>query len=133
METRVESFFAMGADQARSEFDAMCRVFFKKFEAYTPSAQMPGKEGGRRNSEDEQEQGKESRSGALKEGTPASSSELDLPRVRGAHGECGGAGKSGADIERKRPLSNFPQVDLRWKRMHSCEIYENYEWKWDEL
>ena len=116
METRVESVFAMGADQARSEFDA----------------QVPGK-GGRRNSEDEQEQGKASRAGALKEGTPASSSELDLPRVRGAHGECGGAGKSGADNERKRPLSNFPQVDLRWKRMHSCEIYENYEWKWDEL
>ena len=48
METRVESFFAMGADQARSDFDAMCRVFFKKFEAYTPSAQMPEKGGGRR-------------------------------------------------------------------------------------
>ena len=40
METRVESFFAVGADQARSEFDAMCQVFFKKFEVYTPSAQM---------------------------------------------------------------------------------------------
>ena len=43
METMVEQFFAMGADQARSEFDAMC-LFLKKFEAYAPHAQMPGKE-----------------------------------------------------------------------------------------
>ena len=84
METRVESFFAVGADQARSEFDAMCQVFFKKFEVYTPSAQMAGKGGGRRNSEDEQEQGKASQAGVMKEDTPASSLELDLPRVRGS-------------------------------------------------
>ena len=102
----------------------LCQVFFKKFEAKTPSSQMPGKGGGRRNSEDEQEQGKASRAGAMKEGTPVSSLELDLPR--GAHGECGGAGKSGADNERKRPLSNSP-------KSHSNEIDENYEWKWDEL
>ena len=49
METRVEQFFAVGADQARFKFDAMCQVFFKKFEAYAPSAQIPGKERGRRN------------------------------------------------------------------------------------
>ena len=54
METMVEQFFSMGADQARSKFDAMCQIFFKKFEASTPLAQMPGKEGGRRNSDDEQ-------------------------------------------------------------------------------
>ena len=58
METTVEQFFAMGADQARSKFDAMCQIFFKKFEASTPPSKMPGKGGGRRNSEDEQEQGK---------------------------------------------------------------------------
>ena len=56
----MEQFFAVGADQARFKFDAMCQVFFKKFEAFSPSAQMPGK-GGRRNSEDEQEQGKASK------------------------------------------------------------------------
>ena len=62
---------------------------------------MPG-EGRRRNSEDEQEQGKTSQqlalatSGGFNEGTPASGMELDLPRVRGAHGEGGGAGSSGA-------------------------------------
>ena len=88
METMVEQFFAMGADQARSKFDAMCQVFLKKFEAYAPHAQMPGK-GGRRNSEDEQEQDKASQQLALSassgcsEGTPASSLELDLPRVLG--------------------------------------------------
>ena len=43
------------------------------------------------------------------EGTPASSLELDLPSVRDALGEGGGAGKSGkAKAERKRPLSNSP-------------------------
>ena len=68
---------------------------------------MPGKGGGRRNSEDEQEQGKASQQLAVSvsgwnEGTPAGSLELDLPRVRGALGECGGAGKS------KRSLSNSP-------------------------
>ena len=53
-------------------------------------------------SEDEQDQDKASQQLALSassgsnEGTPASSSQLDLPRVRGALGECGGAGKSGA-------------------------------------
>ena len=55
METVVEQFFAAVADQARSKFDASCQVFFEKFEAETPSAQMPGREGGRGNSEDEQE------------------------------------------------------------------------------
>ena len=99
METMVEQFFALGADQARSKFEAMCQVSFKKFEACAPPAQMPGKGGGRRNSEDEQEQDKASQQFALSassgsnEGTPASSSELDLPRLRGALGECGG--KSG--------------------------------------
>ena len=33
--------FALGADQSRSEFDAMCQVFFQKFEVYTFCAQMP--------------------------------------------------------------------------------------------
>ena len=116
VETMVEQFFAMGADQARCKFDAMCEVFFEKFEAYNPSAQMPGKGGGRRNSEDEQEQGKASQqlalsaSGGLNEGTPASGLELDLPRVRGALGECGGAGKSGTvKDEPKRHPSNSPK------------------------
>ena len=60
MVTMVEQFFAMGAYQARSKFHAVCQVIFKKFEAKSPSAQMPGREEGRRNSEDEQEQGKAS-------------------------------------------------------------------------
>ena len=34
-----------------------------------------------------------SASSGRNEGTPASSLELDLPRVQGAFGECGGAGK----------------------------------------
>ena len=49
---------------------------------------MPGREEGRRNSEDEQEQGKTSQQlvlpapGGFNEGTPASSMELDLLHVR---------------------------------------------------
>ena len=46
--------------------------------------------------------------GGFNEGTPASCMELGLPRVRCAHGECGGAGNSGAANERKRTLSNSP-------------------------
>ena len=113
METMVEQLFAMGPDQANSKFDAVWQVFFKKFEAFTPSAQMPGKGGGRRNGEDEKERHKASQqlvlspSGGCSEGTPESSLELDLPRVRSALGECGGAGKSGAaKDERKRPLED---------------------------
>ena len=113
METMVEQLFAVGADQARSKFDAVCQVFFKKFEACTPSAEEEGTGGGRRNSEDEQKQGKASQQlvlpapGGCKEGTPASCMGLELPR-RGAHGECGDARNSGAENERKIPLSNSP-------------------------
>ena len=59
---------------------------------------MPGGGGGRKDSENEQEQGKASQqlalsaSGGFSESTSARSVELDLPRVRAVHGECGGAG-----------------------------------------
>ena len=44
-----------------------------------------------------------------RQATAAGSLELEIPRVRGALGEYGGAGKSGtAKDERKRPLSNSP-------------------------
>ena len=47
---------------------------------------------------------------------PASSLELDLPLVRGALGEYGGAEKSGTvKDERKRLLSNS-QVDVPWRK-----------------
>ena len=59
----------------------------------------------------------------INEGTPASSLELDLPRVRGALGECGGAGKK---VHQGIAEEVYPtlQLDLRWKKMH---CYENYE------
>ena len=72
---------------------------------------MSGREEGRRNSEDGQEQDKAisshqlalSASSGCNEGTPASCLELDLLLVRGALGECVGAGKSGtAKDDRKR-------------------------------
>ena len=60
--------------------------------------QMPGGEEGRRDNKNEQEQGRTSQllvllaPGGFNEGTPVGGMELDLPRVRGAHSECGGAG-----------------------------------------
>ena len=46
--------------------------------------------------------------GGFNEGTPASLVELHLPRFRGAHGEGGGAGNSGAANDRKRTSSSSP-------------------------
>ena len=74
--------------------------------------QMPGGEEGRKDSENEHEQGRTSQqlalsaSGGFSEGTSASNMELDLPRVRGAHDGCGDAGNSGTAQDRKRSLSN---------------------------
>ena len=53
----MEHIFAMGTDQARPRFEAMCQMFFKRFETPTPPAQVPGKEEeGREDNEEEQEQ-----------------------------------------------------------------------------
>ena len=46
--------------------------------------------------------------GGFNEGTPASLMELHFPRFRGAHGEGGGAGNSGAANDRKRTSSSSP-------------------------
>ena len=99
------------------QFMALVRieVFVQRLhrEMGTAQGQMPGREEGGRNSEAEQAQVKVSQqlassaSSGCNEGTPASSLELDLPRVRGAFGECGGVGKSNtAKDERKGLLSN---------------------------
>ena len=139
METMVDQFFAMGADQARSKFDALCQVYIPlllhggrvatgygigsesngglgpKSPKRNGKEQMPGKGGGRRNGEDEREQGNASQqlalsaSGGCNEGTSANSLELYLPRVRGALGDCEGAGKPGTARDRKRSLSNSPR------------------------
>ena len=42
----MKHIFAMGTDQARSKFDALCQMFFKKFETFAPTVQMPGREEG---------------------------------------------------------------------------------------
>ena len=47
-ETMVEQNFALGVDQARRSFVAMCQIFFKRLG--TPPAQMRGKEEGRKES-----------------------------------------------------------------------------------
>ena len=76
---------------------------------------MPGREEGRRNSEHEQEQDEASQqlvssaSGGCNEGTPASSSELDLLRVRGALGERGGAGNR-LYIKKRQVLQRMTEI-----------------------
>ena len=41
LETVVEQIFAMGTDQARSKFNAMCQVFFKRFETFALLRRCP--------------------------------------------------------------------------------------------
>ena len=102
--------------------DRVEAVFRRFRERGAAQGQMPGREEGSRNSEDKQEQGKGSQQlvlpaqGGIIEDTPASSMELDLPRVRGAHVECGGVGSSGTAKNRKK------------KRPH----WRTCEWKWDK-
>ena len=97
----MEQMFAFGACQARRRFEAVCHVKTRE--------QMPGKEG-RKDSVEEPEQWKTSQQlvlpapGGYNEGTPTSLAGLDLIRIRGAHGECGGAGDLGAANDRKRTL-----------------------------
>ena len=124
---KPEQIFALGADHARSKFEVMCQISFGRIE--TPSAQMPGQGGGRRNSENEQEQCRTSQQLVLpaqsgfNESAPASSMELDLPRVRGVQGESGRA-----EIQAQK-MNPVPGVDVRWKRMLS---WGTCAWKWDE-
>ena len=96
----MEQVFATGTDQARSKFDALCQIFFRRFETPVPPAQMPGGGEGRRDSENEQEQGRAGQQlvlptpGGVNQVAPAGSLELDLPRVRGVPGETGKCRKS---------------------------------------
>ena len=83
----VEHIFAVGTDQAKSQFDALYQKILKRFETPTPPAQMPGREEGRRDSKNEQEQGRASQQllsfmpsmpGGVNQVAPASSLELFL-------------------------------------------------------
>ena len=93
----------MGSDQARSKFEAMCQILFRR-RIETPSAQMLGKEEGRRNSEDKQEQGKASQqlvlpaSSGFNEGTPASVWSL-IFLVFGVH--MGNAEEQGIQVQQR--------------------------------
>ena len=96
----------------RIKWRPCCKGCKEKREHFRRGCQK--REGARRNSENEQEQGRTSQQlvlpppGRFNEGTPASGMELDLPRVRGAHGEGNGAGSSGAEKERQSLLSISP-------------------------
>ena len=80
---------------------------------------MPGREEGRRDSEDEPEQDEASQQLALaassgcNEGAPASCLELDLPRVR-VHLV---SAEQGSQVpQRKQTLINVSQVDVPWRK-----------------
>ena len=47
LETMVELVFVFRPDQAKSTFDALCKIFVGKFESSISSAQMQGREEGR--------------------------------------------------------------------------------------
>ena len=120
-----QQFIALGANRVE--------VFVQRLQRETGTAQgqMPGREEGRRNSEDEQEQDKASQQLALSapsgcnEGTPASSLELDLPRVR-VH--MVKAEEQGSQVQQRMSVKDFyqtPQLDVpqRKKMLHrrTCE------------
>ena len=107
-----QQFIALGANRIE--------VFVQRLQRETGTAQgqMPGREEGRRNSEDEQEQDKASQQLALSapsgcnEGTPASSLELDLPRVR-VH--MVKAEEQGSQVQKRMSVKDFyqtPQLDV---------------------
>ena len=109
MEALLQHIIALGANRVEAMFQRYGQMG-------ATQGQMPGREEGRRNSEDEQEQDKASQQLALSassgcnEGTPVGSLEPDFPSVRGALGECGGAGKSGTA---KRVMQTCVQKTLR--------------------
>ena len=94
----------MGAEKAKHQFEVLYEKIIKRFEAPTPPAQMPGKEEGREESDEGQEQRKASR----QVGPPAR-----FARFRGATGECGGSGNFNAPYDRKRSLSSSPRGERR--------------------
>ena len=96
---------AVGPNQVEAFANA---VLQRIKESGAVQGQMPGRNERRRNSEDEQEQGRASQHvalpspGGLIQGAPASSLELDLPLVRGGPGEGESAGTSSTQGDRKR-------------------------------
>ena len=109
LEEMLQEVLALGTNGVETLFQRVHRV---RRAMGGLREQMPGGEEGRKDSENEHEQGRTSQqlalsaSGGFSEGTSASNMELDLPRVRGAHDGCGDAGNSGTAQDRKRSLSN---------------------------
>ena len=102
MEALWQQIAAVCAAVGPNQVDALANALFQRFrESGATQGQMPGRDERRRNSEDEQEQGRIKQQvvlptpGGINQGVPASSLELDLLRVRGELGEGGSAGRSG--------------------------------------
>ena len=85
--------------------------------------QMPGREEGRRSSEDNQEQDKTSKqlalsasSGCNEEGTPAKSLGLDLPGILGALVKVEEQGSQVQQRVSGKDFYQIPQADVPWMR-----------------
>ena len=114
LEALWQQIAAVCAAVGPNQIDALANAIIQRFkESGAVQEQMPGRDE-RRNSEDEQEQGRASQQVALPtpggfiQGAPASSLDLDLPLVRGAPGEGKGAGRPGTQGDRKRGPSRSP-------------------------
>ena len=118
----------MGTDQARLTFDALCNIFVRKFETFIPSAQMPGREEGRRDCENEPEQGRASQQlvlptpGGVNQDAPVSSWSL----IFLVYGGClvraeAQEDQASKEIEREDHPDHQDELPLMRKRMTMWE------------
>ena len=115
LEALCQQIDAVCAAVGPNEIDALASAVVQRFkESGAFQEQVPGRDDRRRNSEEEQEQGRASQQVALPtpggfiHGAPASCVELDIPLVRSVPSEGGSAGRSGTQGDRKRGPSRSP-------------------------
>ena len=135
VEMMVEQFFAMGADHARSKFDSTCQLFFQKFEAFSRLRRCQGEEEEEGIVRTNKSKAKpvsswrcQCQAGAMKALQRVVWSLIFL--VFGVHLVNAEEQGNQAQIMSEKDPYPTPQVDFRW-RINLCEIYQNYEWKWD--
>ena len=116
MEAVWQQIAAVCAAVVPNQIDALATAVVQRFKkSGAVQEQVPGRDERRRNSEEEQEQGRINQQvvlptpGVINQGAPTSSLVLDLPRVRGAPGKGGSAGTSGTQAGRKRGPSRSPR------------------------
>ena len=106
-------FLRWGADQARSKFEVMCQMFFRRISRpRLCRCQEKKKEKGTVKMNNNKAEPVSSwclpTPGGINQGAPSRSLELDLHRVRSVSGEGGSAGRLGTQVDRKRGPSRSP-------------------------